>query len=258
MSQSTGQSGNANAADSRTDPAMKALYHMSKTAGIGLGDYAAINVLAVVGAIVGAACFLLLIFGDSWVMLAIPVAALVICSIALLQISGSNGTQVGRAWAVLGIVLAVAFGGVNVGMRAKVANQQSKDRAALTQLVTKLGSSATTQSTLTSAYDLFHPRFKELVNQDTFARTLAIRTGLLANHPVSSYALGDNVLFETNPDTKVQQATALIVLISDMKDERGKPLTIEIPAVFRRDPGGDWQFYAIPEWFGEEQPRKTR
>ena len=105
MSNTTGPSGNTNLTDTRTDPAMKALYHMSRTAGVGLGDYAAINVLAVVGLIVGIACFLLLIFGDSLIMLVLPAAALIVCVVAILQIRNSNGTQVGTGLAAAGIAL---------------------------------------------------------------------------------------------------------------------------------------------------------
>lgn len=253
MPQSTGQSGNIDAADTRTDPAMKALYHMSRTAGVGLGDYAAVNVLSVIGLIAGIACFLLLIFGESLILLLLPVGALITCIVAIVQIRGSNGTQVGLPLAVGGIVLAVVFGGINIGVRAKVAGQEARDRSELDQLVSKLANSATTQSSVPAAYELFHPRFREVVNPETFARTVALRTGLLANRPVAGFALGEHVLFETNPDTQVRQATALIILSSDIKGEDGRPLTAEIPAMFRRDPGSEWTFYSIPEWFGEAQ-----
>ncbi len=256
MSQPTGQSGNSQAADTRTDPAMKALYHMSRTAGVGLGDYAAVNVLSVVGLIVGIACFLLVIFNDSLMMLVLPVAAIITCSAALVQIRGSNKTQVGLPLAVGGIALAVVFGGVNVGMRVKASMDESRSRSDIESLVSKLGSSATTQSSVPAGYDLFHPRFKERVNPDTFARTVAMRTGLSANAPVASIKLGKNVLFETNPDTKVTQATALIVLSAKQKGPDGNPLTLDIPAMFRRDAGGTWTIYAIPEWFSEEPPGK--
>lgn len=237
---------------------MKALYHMSRTAGVGLGDYAAVNVLSVVGLIVGIACFLLLIFGDSFIMLVLPFAAIATCAVAIVQIRGSNKTQVGMPLAVGGIVLALAFGGINLGVRAKASMDESRNRAEIASLVSKLGTSATTQSSVPAAYDLFHSRFKERVNPETFARTIVMRTGLSANAPVASITLGKNVLFETNPDTKVAQATALIILSAKQKDENGNPLTLDIPAMFRREADGAWTIYAIPEWFSEEPPAKQR
>lgn len=253
MSHPAGQSGNSSTADTRTDPAMKALYHMSKTAGVGLGDYAEINVLSVIGLLVGFSSFLLLIFGDSSILLILPVAALVVCGIAILQIRNSNGTQAGLIWAAIGVALALIFGGINLTSRARLASEESASRKQIESLIARLGTSAATQSTIPSSYDLFHPRFQEIVKPDTFARTVALRTGLTSSLPIAKYGLGEHVLFETNPDTHVSQATAYIVLSSDRKDEQGNVLKAEIPAMFRRDPGGEWKFYSIPDWFGEEQ-----
>jgi hypothetical protein len=255
MSNSTGQSGNTNAADTRTDPAMKALYHMSRTAGVGLGDYAAVNVLSVIGLIVGVSCCLLLIFGESLIMLLLPAVAVIICVVAILQIRGSNGTQVGTLLAGSGLVLALAFGGINVGGRVKAANLEKSNRSQIAGLVERLSNAATTQSTVPQSYELFHKRFKDQVNPETFARTIAMRTGLLANSPIAGITLGDSVLFETNPDTKVITATALIVLTAKQKDEHGRPLKVEFPAGFRRDPNEEWKIYAIPDWFGKEDPQ---
>jgi hypothetical protein len=253
MSNTTGPSGNTNLTDTRTDPAMKALYHMSRTAGVGLGDYAAINVLAVVGLIVGIACFLLLIFGDSLIMLVLPAATLIVCVVAILQIRNSNGTQVGTGLAAAGIALALAFGGTNVISRLRAASAEAHDREQIAQLVSKLASAATTQATVPQSYDLFHKRFKENVTPATYERTMAYRTGLLANAPVANISLGKNVIFERNKETKVTLATALIVLTANQKDAQGNPLTAEIPASFRQDADGVWTIYAIPEWFGKEQ-----
>ena len=253
MSQSTGESGNPNHADARTDPAMKALYHMSRTAGVGLGDYAAVNVLSVVGLIVGIACFVLLVFDDSLVLLALPLGAIIVCTIAIAQIRGSNGTQVGTLLAVAGALLACAFGVANIVSHLKRASIESEDRAQIEKLVNKLAGSATTQATVPASYELFHPRFRESVIPDTFTRTVVERTGLAAGMPVAGISLGKYVLYEKNPGLKFTQASALIVLKSERKDEKGEPLTRETQAIFRREADGIWTIYSIPEWFGEAQ-----
>jgi hypothetical protein len=253
MSNSTGQSGNGDVADTRTDPAMKALYHMSRTAGVGLGDYAAVNVLSVIGLIIGIACFLLLIFDESYLLLILPASALIVSFIAIWQIRDSNGTQVGNGLAAGGMALALIFGGINITQRVRAASAEARDRAEIEQLVVKLSSAATTQSTVPQGYELFHKRFKEQVNPETFARTIAFRTGLLANSPIAGISLGKNVLFETNAETKVTTASALIVLTAKQADEQGNPLTAEYPAAFRRDGDAGWTIYAIPDWFGKEE-----
>jgi hypothetical protein len=231
---------------------MKALYHMSRTAGVGLGDYAAVNVLSVIGLIVGFSCFLLLIFGDSLLMLALPLAAIITCIVAIVQIRGSNGTQVGITLAIGGLLLAMAFGGINLATRFSVARAQANDRAQIETLVSRLSSAATTQSSVPASYELFHPRFQEKVKPETFTRTIALRTGLLANAPVAKIELGQNVLFEKIPQTQIVQASALMVMLSREMDPTGKPYKIEIPVFFRREGNGEWRFFAIPEWFGKE------
>lgn len=251
MSNTTGHSGSTT--DTRTDPATKALYHMSRTAGVGLGDYAAVNVLSVIGLIIGIACFLLLIFGDSLLMLILPVSALITCAIAIWQIRNSSGTQVGMGLAAIGIALSLAFGGINVVGRIRHASAEAKDRQQIESLVSRLASAATTQSTVPQSYELFHKRFKENVTPETYARTIAYRTGLLANSPVASITLGKNVIYETNKETGVTLASALIVLTASQKDEQGNPLQGEAPAVFRKDVDGAWSIYSIPDWFGKEQ-----
>lgn len=253
MSHSTDPSGNTNLADTRTDPAMKALYHMSRTAGVGLGDYAAVNVLSVIGLILGISCFLLLIFDDSLLMLILPVSALIVCLVAIWQIRNSSGTQVGSGLAAGGMALALIFGGINVASHVRGATAEARDRQQIADLVSQLSDAAKSQSTVPQSYDLFHKRFKEQVNPETFARTVAFRTGLLANSPISGISLGKNVIFETNPETKVTMATALIVMTANQKDEAGNPITAEVPGVFRRDADGKWMIYSIPDWFGKEQ-----
>src|SRR5688500_12187527 len=81
------QMANADAVDAPTH----ALYPMSRTAGVGLGDYAAVNVRAVIGLILGVASVLALIFADSYLPLIIPAAAIVVSLIGLVQIRNSNG-----------------------------------------------------------------------------------------------------------------------------------------------------------------------
>lgn len=262
MSQSTRESGNPQStdtnADTRTDPAMKALYHMSRTAGVGLGDYAAINVLSVVGFLLGFACFLLLVFNDSLMMLALPVIALVTCAAAIYQVRDSNGTQVGNGWAFGGVALALLFGGINLFSHVNVARTESAYRSELQSLVGKLANDATTRSSIPAAYGLFHPRFQEMVKPESFERTLALRTGHNANDPLANIALGDNVIFDTVPETKIVQATALLVIQGRQKDEDGKPLQASTPIQFRRDENDVWKIYAIPEWFAGEDPKRQR
>src|SRR5687767_9055265 len=70
------------------DPLAK-LHRMSRTAGLGTQDYVAINVAAVVSALLGLASVLALVTS---LLLVIPVAGVICGLVALYQIKDSNGT----------------------------------------------------------------------------------------------------------------------------------------------------------------------
>src|SRR3954462_15428509 len=89
------------------------LHKMSTTAGLGSGDYVAVNAVAVVAALAGLASTLAL--ADN-VLFLIPLVGVVLAIIPLMQISHSNGTQPGRAIAVGGLILSLLFTGL-VGAR---------------------------------------------------------------------------------------------------------------------------------------------
>src|SRR3954471_20757728 len=76
------------------------LYRMSRTAGLGSGDYVAINNTAILSLILGLAGVLSVLYP---LLLVVSAAALVCGILALVQIRSSNGTQSGRAFAALGI-----------------------------------------------------------------------------------------------------------------------------------------------------------
>src|SRR5688572_4627060 len=78
------------------------LRKMSTTAGVGLGEYRAVNGLAVASLVLGVASWM------SWLhplLFLLPVLALVLGVIAMVQIRGSEGTQSGIVLAGLGILL---------------------------------------------------------------------------------------------------------------------------------------------------------
>src|SRR5438105_4379840 len=82
------------------------LHKMSTTAGLGSGDYVAVNPVAVFAALVGLASTLAL--ADN-VLLFIPLVGVVLAVLALWQIAHSNGTQTGRGIAWLGMILSLAM-----------------------------------------------------------------------------------------------------------------------------------------------------
>src|SRR6478736_4490875 len=94
--------------DAPPDP-LASLHKMSTTAGLGSGDYVAINPVAIFAIIMGVASALALF--EETILLLLPAAAIVGAIIALRQIGKSSGTQTGRGLAIAAIVLALIFGG---------------------------------------------------------------------------------------------------------------------------------------------------
>src|SRR3989442_50419 len=94
------------------DPFLK-LHKMSTTAGLGSGDYVAINGTAIASLLLGIASALVL-FG-AHLLLLIPLAGVVCGILAFRQIADSNGTQTGRGLAAVGLLLSLGFGGFSIG-----------------------------------------------------------------------------------------------------------------------------------------------
>lgn len=237
-------------ADTRQDPAMRNLYKMSRTAGVGLGDYAAVNVFAVVGIILALASVLVLIFADATALLLIPLGAIVLSLIALFQIQHSNGTQTGRVLAILGVVIALGLGGTNVFGRVAQAARDREDKAQLAALV-KQFHELTTGGKTRDAYELFDSRFREKVQPETFERTIGQHMGFVGGARVTDLKVGERVVFETDANG-VRFATALLMLHIEPPASAPagtKPLDVEEPAEFHKV-DDQWKFRIITNWFG--------
>jgi hypothetical protein len=233
--------------DPRQDPAMRSLYHMSRTAGVGLQDYAAVNVFAVIGVLLAVASVLVVIFADAPAMLILPAAAIVVSVIAFLQVQHSNGTQTGRGIALAGVVIALGLAGTNVYGRVSDAARQRADRAELEALVTKLQDAAAANKP-TEAYELFDSRFHDTVQPETFARTLAAHVDRTFGGPrITIMKLGERVQFETDTNG-VRFATALITVKAEGKTPQGFPLEGEEATEFRKV-DDTWKIHSIINWF---------
>lgn len=226
---------------------MRSLYRMSRTAGVGLQDYAAVNVFAVTGLILAFASVLVLIFSDVPALLILPLAAIVICVIAFVQIQGSNGTQTGRGLAVAGLLIALAFGGTNVYGRMTMAARHRADAAALRDLV-KQFETAALAGKAADAHALFDAHFRENVKLETFERTLTYRVErMFGQKRVQHIALGDRIEFETGANGATF-ATALLIITADGTAPNGQPFRVEEPTEFRTVDDA-WKIDAIPNWF---------
>lgn len=226
---------------------MRSLYRMSRTAGVGLQDYAAVNVLAVIGVLLAVASVLVLIFADAPAMLVIPAAAIITSIIAFIQIQRSNGTQTGRGIALAGVVIALGLAGTNVFGRVSDASRNAADRQAITALLKQFQAAATTGKG-SDAYALFDTRFHEVIQPETFDRTLSAQMQrIFGGMPVKEFDLGERVQFETDANG-VRFATALMIIKCEKTAPSGVPYQSEEPAEFRKV-DDQWKFRGIPNWY---------
>lgn len=246
---STGETGQVTA-DTRRDPAMKALFRMSRTAGVGLQDYAAVNTLAVSGLLLGVASFLAVIVGDSLAILIVPVVAAVVSIVALRQVIRSNGTQTGQYLAIGGLLLAVAFAAVNIVGHLRVSSREAQYKQELHDFIPKLLSSATTQGA-NDAYLMFSDRFRERVTLETFQRQMQPRMqGMLDHRPIQKVEVGDLVVFETDENGNVS-AQALLRFSGETRWPDGRLLVVDEPVLMRKPAGQDWRIETMTGWFGD-------
>lgn len=136
------------------------LKKMSTTAGLGSGDYAAINTLAVIAltaALLGGLAALL------WVaMLAVPVVAAVVAVVAVRQIRDSNGTQTGRREALAALLISLGVVGYVVGGRVLNDLRTKPDREEILGVISEFDK-AMAANEPGRAYQLTTPAFRTRV-----------------------------------------------------------------------------------------------
>ena len=179
------------AAPADDDP-LAHLHKMSTTAGLGSGDYVAVNGTAVFALLLGLASALALM---SEALLLLPLACLVVSIVALRQIGHSNGTQTGKGLAVIAFVLALGFGGFVFGRWATEGYRTREDRIAINKLISDFSTKARSDD-VAAAYGLFSDRFRSRIDPKTFADRLKALKGFGGK----LLSVGSNGLIEFQTD----------------------------------------------------------
>ena len=112
---------------------------MSTTAGLGSGEYVAINTLAIASTLLGLGTMVVPVLGYDLLQI-IPMAAIVSAVVAWRQIQRSNGTQTGKGLAATGIALALLIGGGTLVAKAVTAWKYAPETHEIAGMVEKLGS----------------------------------------------------------------------------------------------------------------------
>ncbi|HEX8342141.1 MAG TPA: hypothetical protein VF624_14650 [Tepidisphaeraceae bacterium] len=222
------------------------LHRMSRTAGLGSTDYAAVNTAAVLATILGLLSALSLI---TPVFLFLPLAGLVVSAIALQQVRGSNGTQTGMLLAVLGLILCLGFAATTGGKALLAYRAGVADEKMLTDVTRSFAKHLQDRQPL-AAYETFDSRLKESVSGTQFENFVI--NELLARLG-SVKGVTPPVLYEFQDDPESDGRLAVGMAQLDMERVPGnQPLKVELR--FRRT-GGIWRIANVPDWVTAIQSR---
>src|SRR4051812_42952831 len=156
------------AATERRAGGLAGLKKMSTTAGLGSGDYAAVSALAVVSLVIS------LLGGFALINEYLVVFSLigVVCALlAMRQIARSNGTQTGREFAWVALIIGLGITSWVVGTRVVYEVRTRSHKEQILQLISSFDA-ASAKADYRAAYQLFSKAFRERVPEDQFVRTL--------------------------------------------------------------------------------------
>ncbi len=226
--------------DTRLDNLSK-LHRMSRTAGLGSTDYAAINVAAVITAVLGAASLLAMV---TPFFLVIPVAGVIVGIIALKQLKASSGTQKGFLIAILGLVACFAFS-ASTGYKAYAAFQQERtDEATLSALIQSFGNKLAA-SEYSGAYALLDARFRDRVSLSQFENFFKQMMIPYVGNVKSIESNGHFFIEEAADDASIRRGQGF-ALVTVEKNPGNQPLRVEVTYRYAAD---QWKIFNLGEWF---------
>src|SRR5688572_24146486 len=225
-------------ADVPVDDPLAHLHKMSTTAGLGSGDYVAVNGTAVFAAICGLASPLALMHE---VFLVLPLLSVISAIVAWRQINMSNNTQTGKGLAVLAIVLSLGFGGFVFARQIAQTVRTRDDRSAVGKRVAELADHVKAGN-LDAANAMFTERFKAQYPRERFDTEMkALRENAVFGK-LTGASWNGLVDFQTDEATGTQYAVTGV----NFEFEKGRGFR-ENP-VFRKV-DGQWQIESLPQIF---------
>lgn len=232
--------------DDAPDP-LHNLYRMSRTAGLGSGEYVAINNLSVVALLLGLASVLALLNP----ILLLFVAAAILCGVlALVQIRSSNGTQTGQVFASAGILLALVFGGTTGGKMVQQRMERQQNEKKIAEAIKQLNDRIVNRQYAQAYQTLFSDKFKKDFPEDVFvSRWEGVERSA---GPIESITWGERTQFDPprGDEDRRGQASALFKFV---KSERESRLGMTF---VQHD--GEWMVEAISEIFDAQQERQQK
>jgi hypothetical protein len=238
-------SSDSNLNPGESDPFLH-LHKMSTTAGLGSGDYVAINGTSIACILLGLSSALVLF--DNIIFLFLPVLGLVAGVLAWQQISRSNGTQTGREVAVIGLLLSLGFGGFYSVKKVYGTFQNRSDEDQVVSQVHRLGE-LVNKADYKAAYGLFDDDFKNKFPMPDFENRWKQINASPYLGPVKSIDWNHLLTFEVNPVDNSRQATGMMLMYA----KSAEPLRIHLSF---KNVDGVWLIDQLPELFQQQETKK--
>ena len=228
------------------DDPLAHLHKMSTTAGLGSGDYVAVNGTAVFALILGLFSFLAFF---SEMLLIVPLACVVASVIAFRQINRSNGTQTGRWIIVLALLAAFASGGFVLVRSATEGVRTRADRQVIGAVTEDLAKKISAGDVQGAYNTYFSERFHQRIPEAMFAERLKLLEGYYGPLQSTSW----NGLAEFTDDETTGARYAIVTVQFNFAKAPGP---LKDTATLRKE-GDKWLIENLPDLFpNPQQPRR--
>ena len=218
------------------------LHKMSITAGLGSGDYVAINGMAIASILLGIASAVVLF--NNAIFLALPVLGAVAGIWAWVQISKSNGTQTGREIAAIGLLLSMGFGGFFGAKTIYGSYRNHTDEDQIVANVQKLGD-LVKAGDYDDAYSLFDDRFKKQFPKPVFESTWRRVLASPIFGSLQSITWNHLLVFDVDPVDETPTASGMML----MKANPPEPYRLNMGF---RNVEGAWLIDQVPTLFAAD------
>ena len=221
------------------------LRKMSATAGVALGEYQAVNVLAIASLVLGVASWMSMLHPLLYLL---PAGAVLLGLTAIAQIRRSNRTQSGTVLAVLGLLLALALGGWALASNLSAATRVERHRDEIQQMITGFGA-ALSGGDYSAAYELTSSNFQREISLDRFSTELSAESARLGGFRGAST---NDLARVTRDSNGVTTAEAILTVPIGYPE----PLRQEVNLVRQED---GWRIQEFQAWFPRAgRPRRVR
>ena len=224
------------------------LHKMSTTAGVGAGDYVAINGAAIAAVLLGLATATVL-FGNAFLLL-IPLGAIVCAVLAWYEVGQSNGTQTGRGLAALGVLLALGLGGYEGVTLGAAAIHSAAARRQVVTLIRDFGQRIADEH-YRDAYAMCDAGFQQQVSMPIFEGTWRSAHNSRVLGTLTGIDWNGQLAFDIDPTTGQQVGSGMVLVEFNHNGESART------DMFFRLSNGRWMIDRIPQVFAPPAAKPT-